>query len=100
MRATIVVDDNLMLIDGVPQQIDCSPLITQNIHAVQWYDTFGEEEFRSDPATGHRDLNNRITDFSPYQPYVDAWNAALAKSKINPALDTKLAKTAAQILGA
>jgi hypothetical protein len=100
MRAIIIVDDNLMLIDGVAQKIDCSPLLAQNIHAVQWSDTFGEEEFRVDPETGHREPNNRITDFSPYQPYIDQWQAALAKSNINPALDSKPAKTAAQILGA
>jgi hypothetical protein len=79
MRATIVVDDNVVLVDGVPQTVDCSPLIEQNIHAVQWYDTWGEEEFRSDPETFGRAPNNRITDFSPYQPFVDLWHQAAEK---------------------
>jgi hypothetical protein len=99
MRATIVVDDNIVLVGGVAQKVDCSPLIAQNIHAVQWYDTVGEEEFRADPETGARAPNNKIADFSPYQPYVDLWNAKAAKAKINPALNTMKAKTTAQILG-
>jgi hypothetical protein len=101
MRATIVVDDNTVIIGGTPHRVDCSPLIADGIHAVQWYETAGEEEFRTDPETG-RPPNNKITDFAPYQPYVDLWNAAEAKAnepEVVPALDTKPAKTAAQILG-
>ena len=100
MRVTIVVDDNMVLVDGQPGSVDCSPLIKDHIHAVQWYDTFGEEEYRTDPATGERAPNTRITDFSPYQPYVDLWKSqSSAKTNINPSLDTMLAKTTAQILG-
>jgi hypothetical protein len=100
MRATIVINDNIVLVDGKAQKVDCSPLVEQNIHAVQWYDTFGEEEYRADPETGERQPNGKITDFSPYQPYVDLWQAAAAKAAINPSLNSMKPKTTKQILGA
>jgi hypothetical protein len=100
MRATIVVDDNMVLVDGKAQRVDCSPLIADNVHAVQWHDSVGEVEYRADPETGDRAPNQRITDFSPYQPYVDLWEAAAAKANINPALNgIGTGKTTAQILG-
>ena len=99
MRATIIADDNMVSVDGTPRTVDCSPLVAQNIHAVQWYDTAGEEEYRTDPETGERMPNGKITDFSTYQPYVDLWEAASAKARINPSLNSMKPKTTAQILG-
>jgi hypothetical protein len=99
MRATIVVDDNIVLVDGKPQTVDCSPLVADGIHAVQWYDSVGEVEYRTDLETGDRAPNARITDFSPYQPYVDLWQAETAKANIHPSLNSIQPMTAAQILG-
>ena len=48
MRVTIIVDDNIVYVDGVPRTVDCSQLAKDGIHAVQWYETFGEEEFRNE----------------------------------------------------
>jgi hypothetical protein len=83
MRATIVVDDNMMLIDGVACTVDCSALVGEGKHAVQWYDTYGEVEFRTDinPETKAmaRLPNEIISDFSPYQSYVDAWHVEKEK---------------------
>lgn len=105
MRATIVVDDNIVLVSGAAQRVDCSALIADNIHAIQWYDTFGEVEYRTtfvdapvlDPETNeptgetvkrpHREPNLPITDFTPYQQYVDQWSVQAAKTKLRPALD-------------
>lgn len=87
MRVTIVTDDNLMLVDDVGYEVDCSQLIAGNLWAMQWYDTFGEEEYRPDPETGAREPNKRIEDFSPYEPYLTTWQAAKAKSLIEPFLD-------------
>jgi hypothetical protein len=73
MRVTIVVDDNIVLVDGKPAHVDLSPLIEDHIHAVQWYDSKGEVEFRADDPMGDREPNERITDFSPFQSYVEKW---------------------------
>lgn len=85
MRATIVADDNIVLVDGKPQTVDCQQLVTEGKHAVQWYSTFGEVEFRNelDAATQEvtRKANEKITDFAPYQSYVDAWNVENTKQE-------------------
>jgi hypothetical protein len=77
MRVTIVVPDNKVSVDGYPQTVDCAELAAEGKHAVQWYDTMGEVEFAStfDQKTmqTNRLPNEIITDFSAYQPYVDAW---------------------------
>lgn len=73
MRVSIVADDNLVLVEGIPQTIDCSALISQGIHAVQWYGSFGEIEFATDLETGNRKSNERITDVSPFQSLIDGW---------------------------
>jgi hypothetical protein len=77
MRATIVVDDNVVLIDGEAETVDCSALVAENVHAVQWYGTWGEVEHRTvinDEAKAFsRQPNEVIDDLSPYQQYLDAW---------------------------
>ena len=73
MRVTIIVDDNVVLVQGHPNTVDCSALMTQNIHAVQWYDSWGEVEYAVDLASGNRPPNARISDFSPFQSFLDAW---------------------------
>lgn len=45
------------------------------IHAVQWYGESGEIEYK-DPTTGSMTGNEEITDISPFQFAVDAWQAA------------------------
>jgi hypothetical protein len=97
MRAIIIAEDNNVLVDGEPQTVDCSALLADNIRAVQWYDTFGEVEYvgtfvdapvldaETNEPTGetvkqpHREPNLPITDFTPYQQYVDAWQAEKSK---------------------
>ncbi|MGY2987726.1 hypothetical protein [Bradyrhizobium sp. USDA 4508] len=83
MRVTIVVDDNLVIIDGRPAKVDLSPLKRDQIHAVQWYGAYGEVEFR-----GGFDIerkiptgvpNKFIDNFGPYQRYVDAHHHSLIK---------------------
>ncbi len=80
MRVSIVVDDNLVLIEGVPCVVDCSALIPEGIHAVQWHSTFGEIEFATGVETGDRKPNERFTDMSPFQPLIDAWMVGAQKA--------------------
>lgn len=85
MRATIVVDDNVVLVDGIPMPVDCQPLVQDNIHAVQWYGDYGEVEFKSffDKTAKQvaREPNEFIEDFSAFQPYVDLWKEEKAKQE-------------------
>jgi hypothetical protein len=119
MRVTIVTDDDAVLVDGFGHKVDCSALRAAGLWAVQWHDTFGEEEYRmtfiespvldvetNEPTAQtaqlpHREPNKRIDDFTPYEPYLAAWQAANAKSKIEPFLDgmSLRLETTAQILG-
>ena len=77
MRVTIFKEDTTVSKDGVGHDIEnvMSDLPT-NIHCVQWYDTVGEIEYIDEtklPVINHI-RNEVITDFSPYQKYVDACN--------------------------
>jgi hypothetical protein len=80
MRATIIVVDNIVLLDGQPQTVDCSELITDGVHAVQWYGAQGETEFATTfdnvSMTYNRKPNELFTDFTPYQKYIAAWEVA------------------------
>lgn len=44
MRLTIVTEDNVVGIDNVWCQVDCSELVEKNIRALQWYGDFGVTE--------------------------------------------------------
>jgi dipeptidase len=88
MRVTIAVEDNIVMVDREARKVDCSPLLADGVHAVQWYDEdVGELEFRTmidkTKQIKTRKPNEIITDFSPYQPYVDLWQTL--PIPINPA---------------
>lgn len=66
MRLTIVKDDDLVIVDQHPIRFDLTPfLLPENLHALQWYEDHGEEEFNDGTP------NNPINDISPYQPIID-----------------------------
>jgi hypothetical protein len=92
MRVAIITTDNIIVIDGVPHRTDCADLVAQQISAVQWYETEGEVEY-----IGHAKPNEKITDFTAFQTYVD--NATeLNPEPFNPALDSFEPKTMEDIL--
>ena len=94
MRAAIIVSDNIVVVDGQPMKSDCSELAAQQISAVQWYGSEGEIEY-----AGHIQPNEKITDFSPYQIYVDnAEPLVPPEPTIVPALNGYRPKTIANIL--
>lgn len=80
MRVTILIEDNAVYVDGVYAPVDCTALRHGEICVVQWRDDWGEEEFYSveENQILTRKPNNRITDFSPYQSYADAWEVSRA----------------------
>jgi hypothetical protein len=73
MRISIIKDDGTVVKDGTSYtDLDLSALPSE-FHAMQWYDTKGDVE--SKDADGNP-VNTAITDLSPYQWCVDAWQAA------------------------
>jgi hypothetical protein len=66
MRASIIAEDNIVVVDGKGMSSDCSGLIATDIRVVQWYSDKGEVEY-----IGHVSPNKLIDDFSPYQIYID-----------------------------
>lgn len=72
MRATIVADDSIVIVEGMPETVDLSGL-DEDIHAVQWYDGRGEIEYKTDYVDGSRKMNFVIVDFAPFQKFVDLW---------------------------
>jgi hypothetical protein len=74
MRVTIIPADGFVSVDGEGYgELDLS-FMASDVHAVQWYDTEGEIE-RQDNR-GRIVANEQITDMTPYQPALDAWQVA------------------------
>ena len=71
MKLTIISDDKTVIIDGVYKYLE-NLVIDANIHAVQWYDTWGEIEYRS--TREGKPANEIIEDISPFQNVIDLWN--------------------------
>lgn len=78
MLVTLVAEDNLVIVNGYPETVDLSSL-DEEIHAVQWYGTVGEIEYKTDYVNGTRKGNQRITNFTPFQHYVDLWEVEAKK---------------------
>jgi hypothetical protein len=87
MRVTIVADDNAVYVGGQALAVDLTGLDTE-IHAVQWYETWGEIEYRYDAASNFKKPNERIIDISPFQVFVDRWSTAAQKKAAAPAAPT------------
>ena len=65
-RITIVPDDQVVTVDGVPVWFTYS--FSSDVNAIQWYDTYGVIEYReiiNEVNTPTSQVN--ITDFSPYE---------------------------------
>lgn len=72
MRVTIIADDNVVYVEEQPLKVDLTGLHSA-IHAIQWYGTVGEMEFKQDHVTNEKLPNLRFNDFTPFQPFVDRW---------------------------
>lgn len=76
MRLTIVPSDKVVILDGQAKfDLDLS-FCPPEVHAVQWYDTFGYVEFKDNPETLEKDPNQRIEELGIYEQAVTAWNGA------------------------
>lgn len=95
MRLTISDQGNDLIqvtIDGLSyEDLDGSQL-DNSIHAVQWYDTYGDVEYK-DPTTGDMTHNVDIDSISDFQFAIDAWN--VAKAAEDAAIALEIAKSEA-----
>lgn len=66
MKWTIVPDDKMIYVDGVARKV-LNVAFPDGVHAVQWYGTYGEIEYKMDD-TGHKRENERFTDVSRFAP--------------------------------
>lgn len=71
MRLTIVCDDNIVIKDGIAHILD-STLFPSNIHALQWYGTWGEVEFKHTPGE-NKLQNKKIDNLSEFESLLSAW---------------------------
>ena len=80
MRLTIIADDNSV---GVDREFFYPLVLTEldsQIHAIQWYGEYGEIEYKAKFENNSiiKPENVLITDITPYQFAIDAWNEAKA----------------------
>ena len=88
MRVTIIPVNGFVSVDGEGySEIDLS-FMDADIHALQWYDTEGEIE-RQD-SRGRITANEDITDLTPYQLALDAWQVAKDVATQEAAANTEL----------
>jgi hypothetical protein len=85
MRVVIVAEDSRVSVEGQSEKVDLSTL-DEDIHVIQWYGTVGEVEYKNDYVANTKKRNDRITDFAPYQKYVDAWMVEAQKPLPVPAV--------------
>lgn len=74
MRVTIIPQDGKVVIDGKSYDGINLSSIDPNIHAIQWYDTYGEIEILD--SRGNHAENQEITSFDNYLFVVDLWKIA------------------------
>lgn len=93
MRVVIIQEDNRVSVEGFSETVDLSTL-DEGIHVVQWYGTVGEIEYKHDYVANTKAPNVRITDFTPYQKYVDAWMVEAQKLLPPPVVALPVANAA------
>jgi hypothetical protein len=85
MRLTIIKDDSTVIIGGIYYSIDLS-ILPIGFHALQWYNTYGEIEWKDE--RGRMVRNQEISSITDYQWIIDAWNIKhaeeLAKHPASP----------------
>ena len=89
MRATIIPADGFCSVDGVGFNGVDMTSVAPEVHAVQWYGTFGEVEIQ-DPLTGKMVGNEEITDLNEYQVVIESYWA------IRNAVEAEQAETQAE----
>ena len=72
MRVTIIPIDTFCAVDGIGfDGIDMTS-VPKDVHAVQWFGTWGEEEIL-DLKTGRIDRNQKIDNLDAYQAVLNSY---------------------------
>jgi hypothetical protein len=80
MRVTIIAEENRVNVEGQSETVDCTALYADDVNVIQWYGAGGEIEYFNPRGATTIKGNVAITDFAPYQRYVDAWMVAAQKA--------------------
>ena len=98
MRLVITPDDGRVSVDGYYFE-DMSNL-DNTIHAVQWYDTWGEVEFKTQLVGSQKvkPENQLIDSVEPYQWAIDLWTVAKTEEEARIAAEEEQARKDAEAL--
>lgn len=72
MRVTIIPADTFCSVDGVGYSGLNMQSVRPDVHAVQWYATWGEEEIK-DPVTNKSIANVTITSLAAYEEVLNEY---------------------------
>lgn len=77
MRITIIPEDGCVILDG-EARMNLIFTMDPQIHAVQWYHTHGEVEYKTQMVEGQvtKPANRMITSIAEFEPAISAWEAA------------------------
>lgn len=89
-RFTLIADDRTVYVDGDPRVLDADAVIPENIHAIQWYGTWGEIEFKPDDR-GNKPENERFFDPARFQEWFDGHVAAVERDAKKRAAEAEAA---------
>ena len=82
MRATVLVSDNLVIVDGRPLPIDCSA-IDPNVRVMHWWDTHGEVEFHNEPGVEFK-RNGKLDSLTEFRDAIEAWQTLAQRIDSGP----------------
>ena len=77
MRVTILVSDNVVIVDERALKIDCSA-INSNIRVMNWWDTHGEVEFYNEPGVEFK-RNGKLDSLTEFRDAIEAWQILAQK---------------------
>ena len=83
MRVVIVPSDKFIRRDDDAANLPDWSFDDENIHAIQWYDTYGEIEYNGTP----KPLNKQISTPDVLSPYLEALDDYLANRPVEPAIN-------------
>jgi hypothetical protein len=85
MRLTIIVTDNIVVIDGQSETVDLTSM-SEGVRTVQWDEDAGHVEYYN---LGEHQPNEEIDNIDDYQWVIDAWEVAAVEreKKEQAALD-------------
>lgn len=97
MRVTVINPDKAIGVDGEFYS-GLTFGLSDDIHAIQWYGTWGEVEYALTLVDGQpfKPENKSITDFTPYEHLIAVWQQAKTEFELEIALRAEEARLAAE----